>query len=139
MTAAISAISGSNIRTSTSAAIAPSSHFSALKGACDSHRRTSPILLSRRMCLGLCPLDRFMRAFSAAREICPARAAGHVDPLPNKRFPEEDQVDRTLILVGAAGMAASLLIASRLSSGWLLTWLFFASVLGFGIGVRGKA
>ena len=45
---------------------------------------------------------------------------------------------KTLICVGAMGMAASLLIASRISSGWLLFWLAFASVLGFGIGVRGK-
>lgn len=46
---------------------------------------------------------------------------------------------KALICVGAMGMAASLLIASRLSSGWLLFWLAFAAVLGFGIGVRGKA
>ena len=43
-----------------------------------------------------------------------------------------------LILVGASGMAASLLIASRISSGWLLFWLAFAAVLGFGIGMRGR-
>ncbi|WP_291290380.1 hypothetical protein [Enorma sp.] len=44
-----------------------------------------------------------------------------------------------IICVGAAGMAASILIASRISSGWILFWLAFAAVLGFGIGVRGKA
>lgn len=47
-------------------------------------------------------------------------------------------MSRTLILVGAAGMAASLLIASRISSGWIVFWLAFAAVLGFGIGVRGE-
>ncbi len=44
-----------------------------------------------------------------------------------------------IICVGAAGMAASILIASRISSGWILFWLAFTAVLGFGIGVRGKA
>ena len=102
------------------------------------HARTASGSLSA-MCLGLCPSNRFMRAFSTAREIRPARAAGRIDPLLNKRFSKEEQVSMTLILVGAAGMAASILIASRLNSGWLLTWLFFAFVLGFGIGVRGKA
>lgn len=52
-------------------------------------------------------------------------------------FSEEEQASRTLILVGAAGMAASLLVASRISSGWIVFWLAFAAVLGFGIGVRG--
>ena len=80
-----------------------------------------------------------MWAFSSGREIRPFWAAGHIDPLPNERFSKEEQVSRTLILVGAAGMAASLLIASRISSGWILFWLAFAAVLGFGIGVRGKA
>lgn len=101
------------------------------------HARTASGSLSA-MCLGLCPLDRFMRAFSAGREIRPVRAAGHIDPLTNERFPKEEQVSRTLILVGAAGMAASLLVASRISSGWIVSWLAFAAVLGFGIGVRGE-
>lgn len=48
-------------------------------------------------------------------------------------------MSKTLICVGAIGMAASLLIAPRISSGWLLFWLAFAAVLGFGIGVRWKA
>ena len=48
-------------------------------------------------------------------------------------------MSNTLICVGVMGMAASLLIASRISSGWLLFWLAFATVLGFGIGVRGRA
>lgn len=138
MAAATSAISGSKERTSISAATAPRAHLSAAAGASESQRRTSPISLSRRMCLGPCPAVRFMRAFSAGREIRPVRAAGHIDPLPNERFPKEEQVSRTLILVGAAGMAASLLIASRISSGWIVFWIAFAAVLGFGIGVRGE-
>ena len=48
-------------------------------------------------------------------------------------------MSNTLICVGVMGMAASLLIASRISSGWLLFWLAFAAVLGFGIGVRGRS
>lgn len=139
MAPATSAISGSRTRTSRSAAMAPASHLSAAAGAFESQRRASPIPLSRRKCLGLCPSVRFMRAFSAGREIRPVRAAGHIDPLPNERFPKEEQVSSALILVGAAGMVASVLIASRISSGWILFWLAFTAVLGFGIGVRGKA
>lgn len=101
------------------------------------HARTASGSLSA-MCFGLCPSVRFMRAFSAGREIRPVRAAGHIDPLPNERFLEEEQVSSALILVGAAGMVASVLIASCISSGWLLLWLAFAAVLGFGIGVRGE-
>lgn len=44
-----------------------------------------------------------------------------------------------VICAGAAGMAASLLCASRENPAWLLPWLAFAAVLGFGIGVRWKA
>ena len=44
-----------------------------------------------------------------------------------------------IICIGVAGMVASILIASRISSGWLPFWLAFTAVLGFGIGVRGKA
>lgn len=47
-------------------------------------------------------------------------------------------MSKTIVSVGAAGMVASLLIASRISSGWILFWLAFTAVLGFGIGVRGK-
>ena len=101
------------------------------------HARTASGSLSA-MCFGLCPSNRFMRAFSTAREIRPSWAAGHIDSLPNERFPKEEQVSSALILVGASGMAASLLIASRISSGWLLFWLAFAAVLGFGIGMRGR-
>ena len=43
----------------------------------------------------------------------------------------------TLILVGSIGMVASLLVASHISSGWLVFWFAFAAVLGFGIGARG--
>lgn len=104
---------------------------------CHSHSGTRGLRLA--MCFGLCPSNRFMRAFSAGREIRPVRAAGHIDPLPNERFPKEEQVSSALILVGAAGMVASVLIASRISSGWILFWLAFAAVLGFGIGARRRA
>ena len=52
---------------------------------------------------------------------------------------EANSESNTLICVGAAGMIGSVLFASNLSSGWVLFWGFFAAVLGFGIGVRGKA
>lgn len=45
---------------------------------------------------------------------------------------------KTLIAFGALGMVASLLIASRISSGWVITWLVSAAALAFGIGIRGE-
>lgn len=111
------------------------------RGCVSARPRTNPYqvrLSVSRMCCGLCPSARLMRPFFRAREIRPVRAAGHIDQLPNKRFSKEEQVGRRLILIGAAGMAASILIASRISSGWMLAWFLFASVLGFGIGVRWK-
>ena len=45
---------------------------------------------------------------------------------------------KALIVLGAVGMAGSALIASRLSSGWVLFWLGSAFALGFGIGMRDK-
>ena len=45
---------------------------------------------------------------------------------------------KTLIAVGAVGMVASILIASQISSGWVITWLVSAAALGFGIAIRGE-
>lgn len=48
-------------------------------------------------------------------------------------------MSKAIICVGAVGMAASLLFASRENPAWVLPWLAFAAVLGFGIGIRWKA
>lgn len=44
---------------------------------------------------------------------------------------------RLLIIIGTAGMVASLLSASQLSAGWVPFWLGSAFALGFGLGMGG--
>ena len=45
---------------------------------------------------------------------------------------------KTLIVLGAVGMAGSALIASPQGCVWVFFWLASVFALGFGIGMRGR-